>query len=603
MVLEGVDNIDMKEATRIREWFPSNPIGPVGAVLITTSNRKIAGKLQDRDEDTFALPPFTDEETVKFVREALPKGRISDDETCRLRDITGYLPLALAQAVAFLSRNTEVKVTEYLENLKTIQAKLENPNILPTTIFTFKYTRRTAPEVALLARIVSKFGFQTAPAALLQIYDKKVGIFLRLMSELAIITCSPDGGQISMSSLTGSSINFIQSSVDTDDDDLLSEKLAEKFPHVDLKQKLRPQTEKACEYYLPYAKLALEIECRPTTNDGKRSRATLLLKSACYDVRLSKFEFAIPALKECLQLRQDDNPKSQNLIEEAKTSLEIAETRAKRGVSAKRDSVNATPKFDMVTKAQEKKVPDAELPQNIPIRREFEQNPGFETIKTQEKLAASYEKQQKYKEAMAVHEKIHEWCKKEYPDGDAELARQTYRMGLNLDRSGNYQEAEQKYRESWKLAASSLGENHPEVSRTICNLATLCDVQGRREEAQELFGKALYFQQVCPGLEEDTLMTKHNYAVFKLGEKNKKSLEEAENTLSQVLQQQDRLLGSDNLDTIRTASNLSNCLRLNQKYDASRKLSGIVLSKQTALLGGRHPDTLATRKILELMSP
>lgn len=47
--------------------------------------------------------------------------------------------------------------------------------------------------------------------------------------------------------------------------------------------------------------------------------------------------------------------------------------------------------------------------------------------------------------------------------------------------------------------------------------------------------EALHFQEIHLGQEEDTLMAKHNYAVFKLGEKDKKSLEVVESILNKVL--------------------------------------------------------------------
>jgi hypothetical protein len=185
LVFDGVDSLETPDVMRLKECIPESP---VGAVLVTTSNHKIAGKLKERDEDTFQLMPFSEEELINFVRASLPKSRISDDDTCKLRDLTNRLPLSIAQAVAFLSKRPEVNAPEYLKSLSALQSRRASSEILATTQYSFDHINQIAPEVAHLARIASKFEFQSLPVPLLRKYDNRVDNFRRLMRDFAMIT-------------------------------------------------------------------------------------------------------------------------------------------------------------------------------------------------------------------------------------------------------------------------------------------------------------------------------------------------------------------------------------------------------------------------------
>jgi hypothetical protein len=159
--------------------------------------------------------------------------------------------------------------------------------------------------------------------------------------------------------------------------------------------------------------------------------------------------------------------------------------------------------------------------------------------------------------------------------------------------------AEDKYKEALKTTASSLGEGHPEVSRVMCHLATLYGIQGRRPEAQQLFQKTITLQRERPGPQHlDTLMTMHNYAVFVQGGNDENGVKSASEMLGHVLEQQDRVLGEDHIDTLRTASNLASGLWWSDKDEEASKLCKVVLSKQVETLGDKHPDTVATKKLM-----
>jgi hypothetical protein len=109
------DNADQPEA--IRELIPNGP----GDVLVTSRNHRWQSIV-----DTVEVDVFTRNESLEFLHRRVP-GSV-DDDSDRLADELGDLPLALEQAGA-LQAETGMSVAEYLKLLSTEARKLlaENP--------------------------------------------------------------------------------------------------------------------------------------------------------------------------------------------------------------------------------------------------------------------------------------------------------------------------------------------------------------------------------------------------------------------------------------------------------------------------------------------
>ena len=60
-----------------------------------------------------------------------------------------------------------------------------------------------------------------------------------------------------------------------------------------------------------------------------------------------------------------------------------------------------------------------------------------------------------------------------------------------LESQGKYEEAEPLYRRALKIYEKALGPDHPSVATTLNNLATLYKSQGKYEEAEPLYRRAL----------------------------------------------------------------------------------------------------------------
>ena len=98
----------------------------------------------------------------------------------------------------------------------------------------------------------------------------------------------------------------------------LSDQLSNEFPLVDSDLTEVPRV---WENLLPYVESALAAESRPTSDDDKRTRATLLFKTGLFNAKLKRYKLAVKALKDSLDLREKDTNKDSKLIEQVKVAL------------------------------------------------------------------------------------------------------------------------------------------------------------------------------------------------------------------------------------------------------------------------------------------
>ena len=96
----------------ILEYLPESPHG---SILITTRNRAAGVKFtRSRADDLVDVSTMTDEEAECLIRSALTDDNSTDSEIHQLANVLGHLPLALAQAAAFMHENV-ISVNEYIE--------------------------------------------------------------------------------------------------------------------------------------------------------------------------------------------------------------------------------------------------------------------------------------------------------------------------------------------------------------------------------------------------------------------------------------------------------------------------------------------------------
>ncbi|KAJ7769904.1 hypothetical protein B0H16DRAFT_1686018 [Mycena metata] len=136
----------------------------------------------------------------------------------------------------------------------------------------------------------------------------------------------------------------------------------------------------------------------------------------------------------------------------------------------------------------------------------------------------------------------------------------------------------------------ALGEEHPNTLLAMGNLALTHQRLGDYQRAKELGMVALEKRTTLLGGDHaETLMTMGNLAMThqKLGDDQKaKELEMV------VLQKRTKILGEEHPDTLLAMGNLAGTYSHLGDYEKAKELEMVVLEKQTKVLGEEHPNTL-----------
>ncbi|MCF7785270.1 MAG: serine/threonine-protein kinase [Prosthecobacter sp.] len=146
--------------------------------------------------------------------------------------------------------------------------------------------------------------------------------------------------------------------------------------------------------------------------------------------------------------------------------------------------------------------------------------------------------------------------------------------------------------EKRKLA---LGGGHRDTLRSMRQLATAMQAEGRFVDAETLLRRTLSDQQKALGPDHpDTFMTITVLAA--VCDEQEKHLE-AETLFLNLYQMQKRVLGPDHLDTFATLGNLANSYTLQGRHADAMKQRGEQLDGMRRVLGANDPRTLITMNI------
>ncbi|KAJ7692002.1 hypothetical protein B0H16DRAFT_1486594 [Mycena metata] len=138
-----------------------------------------------------------------------------------------------------------------------------------------------------------------------------------------------------------------------------------------------------------------------------------------------------------------------------------------------------------------------------------------------------------------------------------------------------------------------LGEDHPGTLFAMGNLASIYSDLGEFKKAEEF--EVLVLEKRTKVLGEDhpdTLLAMGNLAstYFRLGKSQK-----AEGLQVLVLEKRAKLLGEDHPSTLLAMSNLASTYHDLGEFQKAQELKVLVLEKHTKLLGVDHPDTLRAK--------
>lgn len=162
---------------------------------------------------------------------------------------------------------------------------------------------------------------------------------------------------------------------------------------------------------------------------------------------------------------------------------------------------------------------------------------------------------------------------------------------------GQYQTAEQMYRQVLELRKEALGKDHPVTLDSMNNLALVLDSQGKYEEAKQMHRQILEIRETVLGKDHpDTLNSMYNLAVVLC---NVGRYEEAEQMRRQEWKLTEEALGKEHPDTLVSMNNLGVVLENLGKYEAAEHMYRQILEIREQALGKGHPDTRQSRSNLK----
>ncbi|KAF8436972.1 P-loop containing nucleoside triphosphate hydrolase protein [Kalaharituber pfeilii] len=207
-------------------------------------------------------------------------------------------------------------------------------------------------------------------------------------------------------------------------------------------------------------------------------------------------------------------------------------------------------------------------------------------------MAGVYRNQGKYNQALELYQQVLEWREKSLGPDHLDTLNTISYIAIVYDHQGKYSQALQLYQRALAGSEKALGADHPSTLRTVQNMAIVYQNQGKNSQALELYQRALAGSEKALGADHLSILTTvHNMAV--LYDSQGKYSQELE-LYQRVLAGYEKLLGADHPSTLDTVGNMAIVYRKQGKYSQALQLYQRALAGYEKALGTDHPDTLRT---------
>ncbi|KAH6866069.1 P-loop containing nucleoside triphosphate hydrolase protein, partial [Thelonectria olida] len=460
------------------------PVCSHGSILITSRNKQAAFDLA-QGKPPIEVGEMTDDEAHRLVRAVLDDSEISTEDTSRLAARLEHLPLAIAQATAFIQRNT-ISISEYVQLLNEGDAALvdrlsepfetagrdsEIPHAVTATwIISFEQLERRHTPTSNVLSVISLFDRQGIPKKFVADYWHRTQAAESGGSEAAEVTKVLG---------TLKAFSFISEGKDHSVDMhrlvqlvmrkwLFNEKKMAKFAqdalHIvsDAYPFGRFETRELCLKYLPHAQAVLK-NGESGERDDEIAKASLLHGMAGYFLYQGRWKEAEELFVRVMELRK------RVLGEEHPSTLtsmaNLASTYRNQGRWKEAEALQVRV---METR---KRVLGEEHPS---------------TLTSMANLASTYWNQGRWKEAEALEVRVMETSSRVLGEEHPSTLTSMANLASTYRNQGRWEEAEDLQAKELGICSRVLGEEHPDTLTSMANLASTYWNQGRWKEAEEL---------------------------------------------------------------------------------------------------------------------
>lgn len=337
------------------------------------------------------------------------------------------------------------------------------------------------------------------------------------------------------------------------------------------------------------------LKLKPETTDDKDAMAELLFKVGSNYINDGKSEKGAEKLNELLAFTKKTESKSEkmkNLAAEATEKLKKAkelpsgpeksaqndEQKAKTGKNAKNSragyAARELEKMEKLDSKWDNKITVYAADEAARLGLPYTQTLPKGKYKREEDATVT-----KHDKSTELYRKIHDWYEKSNEAKEEEKIRSKYNLACALDNRRNYKEAEPFYHSSLEFYHNRLRNNADDESRfmywrVLSNLVNIYAIDRKIEDAEETLEEILDGQvhHLSPNHPE-TLTTRHNMALI-LQQKGKYG--DANTELRSVLVAQATVLGRENEKTLQTVTSIARNAWLQGDLVEAKKCSRII---------------------------
>ncbi|WYZ42126.1 hypothetical protein EsH8_V_001021 [Colletotrichum jinshuiense] len=556
-----------------------------GSILITTRNKQTASRLV-RGKSLVEVGEMSKSETSQLLHTVLDE--ISAEETSILSDRLEHLPLALAQAAAFIQENS-ISVTEYLQLLEESDESLvdqlsepfeavgrdsETPHALTATwIVSFNQIREQEALASDVLSFASLLDRQGIPKEFIVGYCNQKSTEGQLTSTSKITKVL---GTLKAFSFVSEAKN------NTIDMHRLVQLVTRKWLEIhgrlagyveqalsivsDLYPYGQHETRQVCQDYLPHANAVLQNNGTGSHHE-RLARASLSHNVAGYFLYQGQWtqaeHGAVQSVKVRVEILGEEHPDTLSSINN------LASIYWSQGRWSEAEELGA---------------------QVMELRKRVLGDKHPDTLNSMVNLASTYWNQGRWSKAEELGVQVVELRKRvlgdEHPDTLSSMANlaETYRN------QGRWSEAEELGVQVMEIRKRVLGDEHPDTLTSMANLAETYRNQGRWSKAEELGVQAMETRKRVLGDEHpSTLISINNLAS---AYRSQRRWSEAEELEVQVTEIRKRVLGDEHPTTLTSMANLASTYRNQGRLSEAEELEVQVMKIRKQVLGDEHPSTL-----------
>jgi len=550
-----------------------------GFILFTTRSRKVAVKLAQ--QNMIEVAEMDEDVATQMLSNSLIDQKLLNNhqDTIKLLEQLTFLPLAIAQAAAYINANG-MTLAEYLSLLEDQEQNvvellsedfedegryrdIKNP-VATTWLISFEHIKHLDPLAADYLSFMSCVDFKDIPQSLLPRAEsqKKETDAIGTLNAYSFVSRRSTDQSLDLHRLVHlATRNWLRTK------GLLSEwtaksiaRLADIFPDDDHQNRALWRT------YLPHARYVLDSD---VLLDDREMKLQLLWQfGAClfsdgrYDEAEKPFSQALETFKKILGA---EHPFT--LISMSNLALTYLE----------QGRWEEAEKLEVQVMKMSKRV----------LRQEH-----TETLTSMSNLASTYRHQRRWEEAEKLEVQVVETRERvlgqEHPDTLTSMAN----LALTYRYQERYEEAEKLQKQELEICSRVLGQEHPDTLTSMANLALTYKGQERYEEAEKLQKQELKICSRVLGQEHpDTLTSMANLALTYKGQER---YEEAEKLQKQELKICSRVLGQEHPDTLTSMNSLAHTWKCQSRHKEAVELMAECVRLQKEILGMEHPYTKAS---------